>query len=90
MAVRVSMAHCKYIMFDNGYIRIPIIFPDCIKHSDMAAMLDSKLGKPITAGFVTLSDGKIATYGNSISLGLSSDKQEDTILIDRELNIDRD
>lgn len=65
----------KYVRTIDNEI---IVFPDSIMHSDF------KYTKPVSAGFIQffiLNDNvKCRCYGESISLGLISNQQEDTKL----------
>lgn len=79
----------KYITFEGGELShnlpVAIIFPYIITHSKMARCLN-RLGKPISAGFVSVNyEGKVQAYGNSESLGLKS-RPEDNKLLSKTLN----
>ena len=75
----------KYIIVEsklNG--EYPVLFPEHIKHSDMAQRFQHN--KIVSAGKVLFNGNEkdIVVFGNSISLGLKS-KPEDTDLIRRGL-----
>lgn len=67
---------CKYVMFDGAF---PVIFPGSLAqtHAELAALLAPGNGDPTSAGFLRVgSDGKVAVYGRSVSLGISSDPED--------------
>lgn len=67
----------KYIIIDDGFNDVIVVFPDIIQHSVIAG--DHKV---VGAGFIDMSNGKC--YGNSYSLGVSS-RPEDTKIALRQL-----
>lgn len=69
------MNTAKYIIFDG---KKAVVFSYLIKHSDIAS--GSNLGTPTSAGFVTIEDGKVETFGKSLSLILLSKKEDATII----------
>lgn len=69
------MNTAKYIIFDG---KKAVVFSYLIKHSDVAS--GSNLGTPTSAGFVTIEDGKVETFGESLSLLLLSKKEDATII----------
>ena len=68
----------KYIIFDMDGIEIPVIFPGITMHNRIANGLS--LWEPISAGFVSLIEGKIMAYGDSESLGIMSRKEDSQII----------
>ena len=54
----------KYIIIEGGH---SILFPEEIRHDTF-----KDIGKIEAAGFVSVCCGKIITYGDSLSLGISS------------------
>lgn len=78
----------KYIIFDG---HTPVIFPDNLGHDDVAR---GTRQRPTSAGFVYLrpiSDGKrtfinSTVYGESISLDLKSNGDQDNLIIEKFLN----
>ena len=71
----------KYIVFDNGLNDVPIVFPNFIEHSVIAASFPN--WKPISAGFVTPArDEQVVAHGGSTSLNLKS-KKIDSILLSK-------
>jgi len=73
----------KYVMTENNVI---IVFPELLQHSDF------KHFNPISAGFISFGVNKdgnhsCSCYGESISLGLKSRPNEDTIIAKRQLNM---
>ena len=73
----------KYIIPEDGS---PVIFKDPILHSEAAC----GLGKILSAGFLRIryTDDKFDchVYGESVSLGIGSDKDEDVIRLNRFFN----
>ena len=63
----------KYIIFDMDGMEIPVIFPGITMHSRIADRLS---WNPVSAGFVSLIEGKFMAYGGSMSLGIMS-REED-------------
>ncbi len=71
----------KYIKTKDGQI---IVFSEIFQHSNFSIF------HPITAGFVSINatekhEPTIACYGESISLGLKSDPEEDTRLAELQI-----
>lgn len=64
----------KYIMFDETF---PVVFGEYFTHKDVTV---PNAGKPTSAGFFSIQDGKVQTYGVSVSLELKS-KPEDAFFI---------
>jgi len=65
-------------MFDYGdRLDIPIVFPDYIKHKDIANLFENKGLKAVSAGFC-IKEGK--TFGESHSLKLSPRAEDENIL----------
>jgi hypothetical protein len=63
----------KYVMFGDEKWATPIIFPNGVIHRDLASLIQSELGRPISAGFCFLSAGAgWKCFGESISLNLKS------------------
>ena len=81
------MSNMKYIIFDK---MSPVIFSNALTHSDVARGLREK---PTSAGFVTLVplsiDGgyvNATVHGESISIGIKSNGDEDEKIIERFIN----
>jgi len=73
----------KYVITSNREI---IVFPELLQHSDF------KKFNPISAGFISFGINKegnpsCSCYGESISLGLKSDPEEDTKIAKKQLNM---
>ena len=73
----------KYVITKNKEI---IVFPELLQHSDF------KHFSPISAGFISIGineqgNPSCSCYGESISLGLKSNPEEDTKLAKRQLNM---
>ncbi len=69
------MRTAKYIIFDG---KRAIVFSITFKHSDVASC--SNLGTATSAGFCSIEDGKVETFGESLSLGLLSKKEDAQII----------
>lgn len=69
----------KYLMFEVNGIPAPVLFPDHVKHSEVAAA--SKFFDTVaSAGFVEIGE-TVRTYGQSVGLNLSS-RPEDARFIE--------
>jgi hypothetical protein len=73
----------KYIITKDKEI---IVFPELLQHSEF------KHFQPISAGFISFGVNKqgnpsCSCYGESISLGLKSNLEEDTVIAKRQLNM---
>jgi hypothetical protein len=73
----------KYIITEHNEI---IVFPELFQHSDFRHF------KPKSAGFISFGINKegnpsCSCYGESISLGLKSDPENDTKIAKRQLNM---
>jgi hypothetical protein len=73
----------KYVVTNEGTI---IVFPELLQHSEFRRF------EPISAGFISFGVNKegnptCSCYGESISLGLKSNPEEDTIIAKRQLNM---
>lgn len=71
----------KYIRTKNNQI---IVFTELIQHSEF------KKFEPVSAGFISIgigSDGNLdcSCYGESVSLDLKSNEEEDTMLAKRQI-----
>ena len=84
------MANAKYIILDTVHTQfgesfnVPIIFPDCLTHTDVANNYGGK-DNVVSAGFVQISsdsDGMNTyhAYGDSISLGKKSEENDSYII----------
>lgn len=72
----------KYIIvLSNGH-EIPIIFCTLIEHR---AAVPRGFCKPVSAGFLTLSDCKVICYGESVSLNLKA-RVEDATIVQKHLD----
>lgn len=67
----------KYIIIEYSY---PIIFSECNKHSDF-----KHLGEITSAGFcnVNLYEDEMDVYGESVSLGIKSDPDNDAPILNK-------
>jgi hypothetical protein len=73
----------KYVITEDKVI---IVFPELIQHSEF------KHFNPTSAGFISIGVNKqgnpsCSCYGESISLGLKSNPEEDTKIAKRQLNM---
>jgi hypothetical protein len=71
----------KYIITKE---RVIIVFPELLKHSEFRSF------NPISAGFISFEVNKngnpsCSCYGESISLKLKSNEEEDTLIAKRQL-----
>jgi hypothetical protein len=75
----------KYVITNDLVI---IVFPELLQHSEF------KKFEPVSAGFISfgVKEGNptCSCYGESISLGLKSDPEEDTKIAKRQLNMQDD
>jgi hypothetical protein len=71
----------KYIIVGNS-TPAPIIFGDLISHKEVAAGRFVK-----SAGFVYLHDEGAQCFGDSVSLGVKSDPEEDQRIIDSQFKL---
>lgn len=74
------MNQMKYIIFTGTLHAEPVIFPMVQQHDDMAEALKDRCGKPVSAGFVDITDGVMSAHGESDSLGISSRPQDSQII----------
>ena len=70
----------KYVIFSMNGIEVPVIFTGLTAHSYMTEKLSD--WKPVSAGFVSLTEDGLIAYGDSVTLGISS-REEDTQIINR-------
>ena len=73
----------KYIITEDGVI---VVFPELLQHSNF------KRFAPTSAGFISFGINKhenptCSCYGESVSLGLKSNPEEDTEIAKRQLNM---
>ncbi len=67
----------KYINFKKLGV---VVFGPHVQHADVAAKIADDT--PVSAGFVRVSrDGELVAYGDSFSLGLKSNPNVDTLLL---------
>lgn len=72
----------KYIVF--GKDLTAVVFPAFVEHATVAKALELSLGKPISAGKVSVSTdpmNPVSCYGESFTLQLKSDPVRDTKLV---------
>lgn len=74
----------KYIILDL-ICATPVVFSDFLQHSDVARGLG---GKVMGAGFCFLNeDGHYVCYGKSVSLGVESDAERDSKILNKYLGV---
>ena len=66
----------KYVIFKRGDLKHVVLCADHTSHSSL--MVEG--AKPVSAGFVSITDKGVSCFGSSDSLNLSS-KPEDDILV---------
>lgn len=86
--------HAKYIVIrtkapgGEREMEIPLMFPHILIHKDFAetARFNERLrrGKVVSAGFVSISEGKLHCFGESESLNIKSRPKEDSDLFNRQ------
>jgi len=76
----------KYIIVANSTIELPYVFPELVKHSDLARLVTKDTTLTVVgAGFCHVSNtGSYECYGDSSSLGVKS-REEDSDLLNRML-----
>ena len=80
----------KYLVGDitDGFFtgKVAICFPDHIGHSRMKHIFDE--GTIVSGGFVGVDEaGVVHPYGESVSLGVKSNPEQDTRLLEQALGI---
>jgi len=76
------MRQSKYVVIQRGTLEVPLVFPDFETHSEMARGF-----KVVSAGFCNppdSSDENWVCWGESVSLNVSS-RKEDSVLLTRVL-----
>lgn len=72
--------HMKYVVH-NGPLNDEIyLFPNFIQHNDFVSRMSFRCEDILSAGFVT---PDMVCYGRSVSLGISSNSEIDTCLLDK-------
>lgn len=68
----------KYVMLklESGAL-MPLLFPEFMQHSHMAQSIPATV---VSAGRVSLEDGKVVVRGSSSSLSVSSREQDSQII----------
>lgn len=75
----------KYIVFSNGRMEIPVVFPETMGHDDMARFINMVV---VSAGFCYIdNDGKYSCNGKSDTLNVKA-RVVDTALLNIALNVD--
>ena len=77
------MAKAKYVTGVIGDCRAAILFPDYVTHADAAACFQ---GSILGGGFYHYTDDEVIVYGESISLKVRSNPEEDAVLVGLALN----
>jgi hypothetical protein len=71
------MDKTKYILFETPFGKSIIIFGSELQHKDVAEGLD--WWKPLSAGFIIIGGREAVCYGESISLKIKSNPEEDNM-----------
>lgn len=84
--------HPKYICFRRGVFEDAVVFSTSVKHSDMAQLLGLSTEDIHSAGFVTFGsdhEGAIVPmpYGESVSLGVKTIKDESVRILKSALDM---
>jgi hypothetical protein len=80
------MFKSKYIIVKSGSSTIPVIFGDDAVHKDVArAFMPAKI---VGAGFCYIADDQYHCYGESTSLQIKSNGEEDAKLLNTFLGVD--
>lgn len=69
------MAKMKYVITKQGGV---MTFPSFLSHSEVATKKNV-----ISAGYATIKNGKVHTYGKSHSMGIKSKKGDEALLSHR-------
>lgn len=80
------MRRMKYIIFEERYTDVCVVFSECIEHRDFAAIFPPTF-KPKSAGFVVIHNGEICCFGKSIGLDLESNPVHDTAILRKQLGM---
>ena len=64
----------KYVIVDQMYTEVPIVFPEILTHAEVATWYRSTV---VSGGFCYFEDGKYKCYGESISLRVKSRNEVD-------------
>lgn len=76
----------KYVIVNNGFVDVIVVFPEVLKHSDFT----ESFSNIVSAGYIKLTDnGMFECYGKSTSLGIES-RPFDTDIANRQLFPDPD
>lgn len=75
------MFKAKYIISKH---QVPVVFSEVLTHADVARLL-FRQQDILGAGFCYVKDDKYHCYGESISLGVKSNGQEDATILNRYL-----
>ncbi len=80
----------KYVMFRYGNTMLPVVFPSILLHKDVKAAFSAhfryaglapEVLETPSAGFVSFTNGKVNVYGESESLKLSSNKEDEKYIV---------
>jgi hypothetical protein len=74
----------KYLVFNVELGEEIVLFSATIEHAGFSRMMP-KHWKPIRGGFVWIVEGAVQCYGESLSLGVQSDRKKDTEMLARQL-----
>ena len=65
----------KYIVIEKMLLPAMILFPDIMQHSEVVGAM----GPAVSAGFIEIKAGRGKCFGESISLGITSDEEDSEI-----------
>lgn len=78
----------KYIAYEGAFAPTITLFANYYDHCDMANNLHIKREELLGAGFVKIDhEGELYCYGKSISLGVKSRRESDTVLLYKNLGV---
>lgn len=80
------MNKMKYIIVDNGSYESVILFDYMTRHDIMTARVG---GTVMSAGFVSIADGKFTCFGKSISLKIAS-RSSDSAYVNKIMGVIKD
>ena len=79
----------KYIVIQTESYSLPFIFSDISVHKDVATNLTYNYpdAKVVGAGFVSVINDKFSCWGRSVSLCITSRKEEDSAILNQMLSL---
>ncbi len=83
-----GMNKMKYIIYDTGLYESVMIFDHITQHVDVAQRIHS-IESVVSAGFISVVDGKFQCFGRSLSLDIDS-RPEDSDYVNKMMGITND